>query len=398
METVRRSPGRPRKSQKTAASQAYRKPKVTLESTELRIQRGSPILPDGRNQETAAADSSDDGSLELSITDRLKNIRDFLIVEDPSTHPYFKDRLHEFETFMSDLASSKEMFNVNVYNDVKSMLRVHRERMLDRERDELMGPITFRVPSGSTTQSSNRDSVFSPNEARRRSDETDATSHHSGGWKEGARARFVNLYEDSDLLEFAPNLTAQMGKNTNRLEAKPDPVKRGKRPITEAFGDAGPASREGRRTPRAGERGRTSAEESLFTRKHPRGEHEDGVVGKPLHKQEERWTDEKGSQSRNNNVNLLGPIPNSGSGSLIPPEIADFQDENDGEPMASAKGERAKREADSEDEEFWPGDPVFMFGETNYLRALQSRQIEKDLAPGKVSTTPRAKGPGLALS
>ncbi|KAL8933189.1 MAG: hypothetical protein Q9216_006478 [Gyalolechia sp. 2 TL-2023] len=91
--------------------------------------------------------------------------------------------------------------------------------------------------------------------------------------------------------------------------------------------------------------------------------------------------------SGNGKHNLLSTrdSPILGSGSLIPPEIVRF-DANEEKPLEShIATEEKTREAMKEDmkieTQFWPGDPVFLFGETKFLQAVKSRQIEKDLAP-----------------
>lgn len=101
------------------------------------------------------------------------------------------------------------------------------------------------------------------------------------------------------------------------------------------------------------------------------------IVTENVEEQEE----EEGTERRSG-VKETERRPRLGSGSLMPPEIAGFE-EDDSEPVARAVEEPRKEEISKPDEQFWPGDPVFMFGETTYLQALQSRQIEKDLAPSE---------------
>ncbi|KAL8859734.1 MAG: hypothetical protein Q9178_003849 [Gyalolechia marmorata] len=75
---------------------------------------------------------------------------------------------------------------------------------------------------------------------------------------------------------------------------------------------------------------------------------------------------------------------------LIPPEIANAPITYPSSPslsLPSIRGYGSNHEYDnietpseSGNWQFHPGDPVFLFGETRYLAALKSRQIEKDLA------------------
>lgn len=322
----------------------------------------------------------------LSITDRLRNIRDFLHVEDYDTHPRFKERLDDFDKFISNLASSKEMFDVRVYHDVKAMLSVARDRVLDQERDEAMKVTTYKVPSWSSTESSkpsDRDRVFSPNSTRRKSDETDATSHHSDERERGDPGRMVDDYGDGDCLEWAPHLLKQARENRRPL-ANQERFTRGKQPSTETI--------ESETTNKRMKRTKWGIDDFVW----PERRLLNGKSPSPLDEQEHSWDkeherssgvvelDEEEEIDRESDTGLVRSIPKLGSGSLIPPEIADFS-ANDEEPVASANRARAERRAPNPDERFYPGDPVFMFGETKYLQALQSRQIEKDLAPRGLS-------------
>lgn len=281
----------------------------------------------------------------LSTTDRLKTFCDFLHVEDPDTHRYFKDECDDIEIFLSNLASSKEMFDVGVYEQVKSMLRVHRERMLEREGDRLMRPLTFKVPSGSTTQSSNEYSIISLDEWRRPSDETEATDRDLD-------------YGDGDTLEFF---------HTDH--------ERRKRPRTEA-NESGQKNQGSRRAARQKDK-RTAAENDLFTGINCLGEYEYASRGELEPAYEVGWADGERRGSVDRDGELIGGIPKPGSGSLVPPEVAALRADDDRESVGSAEGEE-----ENLDERFYPGDPVFMFGETIFLQALQSRQIENDMAPG----------------
>lgn len=83
--------------------------------------------------------------------------------------------------------------------------------------------------------------------------------------------------------------------------------------------------------------------------------------------------------------------PSSSSGppyghfGLIPPEIANapitYPPPKDKHGDQKQNKRRATiGEKSNKDNKFYPGDPIFLFGETRYLTALKSRQIEKDLS------------------
>ncbi|KAL8726719.1 MAG: hypothetical protein Q9166_006514 [cf. Caloplaca sp. 2 TL-2023] len=94
-----------------------------------------------------------------SVTDRLIRARNFLSSESPFTYPRFFAQYDEIQGFINDLASTKELFDINVYNDVKAMLRVHDDRLQDRHQslvghsyrrstssEEIESPETFTGP------------------------------------------------------------------------------------------------------------------------------------------------------------------------------------------------------------------------------------------------------------
>ena len=66
-----------------------------------------------------------------SINNELITAREYLRTSEPSTDPHFAAVYSNIQTFINDLASTKELFDIKVYNDVKAMLRVHSERMQD---------------------------------------------------------------------------------------------------------------------------------------------------------------------------------------------------------------------------------------------------------------------------
>ncbi|KAI4197769.1 MAG: hypothetical protein LQ346_002929 [Caloplaca aetnensis] len=370
----KRSPGRPRKSPKaTTASRPTRQPRATSEETERLFERGAPIT--FRTPGVATAFSSDRPP-KLSITDRLKNIRDFLRVEDSTTHPRFRERLDEFDAFLADLVGVKEMFDADVYHAVRSMLVVARDRMVDHEREEALRVYTYKVPSWSTTEtesskSSGRDRIFSPDNTRDKSEETDTTSHHSQEWKGDDAPRTLNDYGDGDCLEWAHDSPTQTRQGIR--------TSTGKRPFEELV-DAGYMGKRAKFM----DGGSNVLSPSAINHPWSLGERQfqpygERVPNKIVTENVEEQEEEEGTERRSG-VKETERRPRLGSGSLMPPEIAGFE-EDDSEPVARAVEEPRKEEISKPDEQFWPGDPVFMFGETTYLQALQSRQIEKDLAP-----------------
>ncbi|KAL8906724.1 MAG: hypothetical protein Q9207_001850 [Kuettlingeria erythrocarpa] len=371
----RRSPGRPRKSPRaTTASRPNRQPRATSEETELRLKRGTPIT---YRTPGVATTFSSDRPPKLSITDQLKNIRDFLRIEDSATHPRFRERLDEFDAFVADLAGAKEMFDVDVYHAVRSMLAVAPDRMVDHEQEEAQKVYTYKVPSWSTTEtasskSSGRDRIFSPDNTRRESEETDTTSHHSQEWEGDDTPRKLDSYGDGDCLEWAHESLTQ-----TRQDIRPST---GKRPFGEIVG-AGYTGKRAKFT----DGGSNVVSPSEMDRPWSLGERQshpywerapNKTVTKGVVEEEE---EEEERTDRESGVKSTERRPRLGSGSLMPPEIADFE-VDDSEPVARTIEGPRKQKMSNPDEQFWPGDPVFMFGETTYLQALQSRQIEKDLA------------------
>lgn len=340
------------------------------------MERGIPVSQQRFRTPGIGKAFSSDISPELSVTDRLKNIRDFLRAEDSTTHPRFRERLDDFDAFIADLPGAKEMFDVGVYHDVRVMLGVARDRMIDQEQEEALKVHTYKVPSWSTTEtetsrSSGRDRIFSPDNKRRKSDETDTTSHHS-----------QNDYGDGDCLEWAHDSPMQI-----RQGIRPST---GKRPFIEVM-DAGYPEKRAKFT-KGGDHVLPSSERD---RPWSLGDHQYRLDGGSMlnktvvevEEDEEEDEEEEEDPERGNGAEPMGRRLRSGSGSLMPPEIAEFE-EDETEPVASEVRKPRKEKASNPDKQFWPGDPVFMFGETNYLQALQSRQIEKDLAPRGLSLNP----------
>ncbi|KAI4217395.1 MAG: hypothetical protein LQ349_009056, partial [Xanthoria aureola] len=82
-----------------------------------------------------------------SINARLRTARDYLRTHDPSTDQNFVTVYHSIRSFLdNDLASTKQLFDMEIYNDVQAMLRVHGER-LDEPRARASLPLAPSRPS-----------------------------------------------------------------------------------------------------------------------------------------------------------------------------------------------------------------------------------------------------------
>ncbi|KAI4234786.1 MAG: hypothetical protein L6R40_006665 [Gallowayella cf. fulva] len=142
-------------------------------------------------------------SSKVSINDRLIHAREFLHSEDPSTYPNFADQYHVIQAFVDDLVGAKELFDVNVYNDVKAMLRVHGDRM-----QEQRAPLNLRTTRSSfspTTPSSTR--IFSTDTPYENlSSATMAGSSHSARKSSLEENSQLHPYEEGELLTFNPSV------------------------------------------------------------------------------------------------------------------------------------------------------------------------------------------------
>lgn len=228
--------------------------------------------------------------------------------------------------------------------------------------------VTYRMPSFSTAESELRARVFSPEQGARGA-ETDATSVDGmEGWDDYGDGDTADVFHGG----WSPVRTSERDHGSA--------VARGKRPA-----------------------GRAAAQRPGHTAKRLRRTEQE--------EEEPTWLKEKPPKTTylptssrtheyDQNDDLVDLVARSEStpksGSLIPPEIADFGTLDEGEELLPATTRKSKTTPwkndvaiDSNDEEendplrkFYPGDPVFMFGETKYLQALQSRRMEKDLAAG----------------
>lgn len=275
--------------------------------------------------------------------------------------------------------------------------------------------VTYKVPSWSTTESSGRsgilpggmftagggeDNIVAPN----RHHDHGATSQRRSTEEE---AEFYGLdeeeLEDAHPIQFSKSLLEKAEKQMHDLDRESSARKRGKRPFMEDVDTryANKRARKGSSTIS----GPTSAEIRFIEGKpyFPLEEHDfmgmDDVVEEEEKGKEEEDSEADGEEQLGDDTprasqrdarrpQLSGKSPKLGSGSLMPPEIANFDlDITKGKRKSTATTEKTTNEGIKEDSkietQFWPGDPVFMFGETKFLQAVKSRQIEKDLAPSK---------------
>ncbi|KAI4124133.1 MAG: hypothetical protein LQ341_007103 [Variospora aurantia] len=344
------------------------------------------------------------------------------------------------EIFLANLASVKEMFDVRVYNDVKAMLRVHRERMLDleRERNEVVTykvpssysttesagerVVTYKVPSFSTTTGSGgeeRERLFSPPEGR--GAETDGTNldHGMQAWDDYGDGDTAELWHDERKRRPGEGDIHSTIRTSERNQDSA--VVRGKRPAADHHPSH--TAKRMRWAENASESESADYGISQTDRLFPISKHRYERSRHPF-ETDNNNNREARKRLREEERDDLEPtrrstIPRAAAaaappGSLIPPEIANFHAEHPttttrrpttttrttrktaaaaaaAKPNPAQKPARGKHatvttissSSSSPNKTFHPGDPVFMFGETKYLQALQSRQIEKDLAAGE---------------
>ncbi|KAI4288918.1 MAG: hypothetical protein L6R35_001811 [Caloplaca aegaea] len=436
VESSKRSPGRPRRNTKTAPLHPHLQPRITSEATELRLEHGIPLPRNPRTSAPPAPPDHSSDKADLSITDRLKNMRDFLTIEDSLTHPHFSAECDAMEIFLANLASVKEMFDVRVYNDVKAMLRVHRERMLDleRERNEVVTykvpssysttesagerVVTYKVPSFSTTTGSGgeeRERLFSPPESRGAETDGINVGHGMQAWDDYGDGDTAELWHDERKRRPGEGDIHSTISTTERNQDSA--VVRGKRPAADHH-----PSHTAKRTRWAENESESESADygiSQTDRLFPISKHRDERSRHPFETDNNNNNREVRKRLREEEQDDLEPIrrstiPRAPPGSLIPPEIANFHAEHPtsttrrptkttrttrktaaaaAKPNPAQKPPRRKHatvtissSSPSPNKTFHPGDPVFMFGETKYLQALQSRQIEKDLAADDEAT------------
>ncbi|KAL9010825.1 MAG: hypothetical protein Q9173_004279 [Seirophora scorigena] len=406
LESEKRSPGRPRRNPKPATSHhPHLQPRATSEATELRLeQHGTPIP---QNPPAPDSSSSSSSSASLSTTDRLKTMRDFLTMEDALTHPHFRAECDAMETFLSNLAGAKEMFDVSVYHDVKAMLRMQRERMIEMERErERNEVVTYKVPSYSTTEYTTesagsraagatyqmpsfstadaelRARVFSPEEGGSGAETARTSVDGMEGWDD---------YGDGDTADVSHGGPKRRSLVRTSERDQGSAVARGKQPAARAA-----AQRPGHKAKRLKWTEGEEEWDELTWLKEITPKTTDLPTSSRTHGYDQ---DELPDLVAGRESTPKSTRP----GSLIPPEIADFDTLDEEEPLpATTKKTKTKtttpwkktqaatdvavvndNDDDNENDpsrKFYPGDPVFMFGETKYLQALQSRRMEKDLA------------------
>ncbi|KAL9001899.1 MAG: hypothetical protein Q9188_005139 [Gyalolechia gomerana] len=457
----RKRPGRPRSPTKSTAMP--RKNHQSTVTSELpTAHRNAP--PTATTTTITAPTSSTSSSLSTSplpTTTRLQDFRSYLRHSDPSTDPEFRTRFQKIDAFVADLARSREMFDVGLYNDVRSMLRVHGERMLEEEEDALEeerrgrveeeeegereeeeeedeeeGPtgkeeegergvvtykvpswsttdsgigrvVTYKVPSWSTTESSGRSGIltggiFSRKGGGEDMDPSSQNLHYPQGKNLQGDSGLDEALEDANPLQFSRSLLQKAERDMRPPvdELPVSPNNGSKRPFVETI-DSEYANKRAKMGGMMA--GPTSAEIRFIEGKPyiPLEEHEFGDLNEVEEEEDEEEGEEGQSEGEEEEYaerdgappacqeevrkhNLIGDTRKLGSGSLIPPEIASFE-VDEGRLLrsqaATEKNTGSVKDDREIDTQFWPGDPVFMFGETKFLQAVKSRQIEKDLAP-----------------
>ncbi|KAL9576566.1 MAG: hypothetical protein Q9212_006994, partial [Teloschistes hypoglaucus] len=181
----------------------------------------------------------------ILIDQKLGKYHVYLREEDQDQQPDFKDLYHEIRAFITNLASSKAMFDSRLYNDVKSMIRAYSEKWAQDEQKE--APTTKRKSSNTSsgrstaTSTSAASRVFSPglahdNDNGLESPQTTITTPTDSPIKRKTVAFEEEeqeidggyLYpeydydedDDGDLLEFAPGLLAAAEKRAAALAQK----------------------------------------------------------------------------------------------------------------------------------------------------------------------------------
>ncbi|KAL8703039.1 MAG: hypothetical protein Q9201_003785 [Fulgogasparrea decipioides] len=374
--------GRPRRSaespQKTSATQKMKTPKRVAKPTSAsEPQRFKPPGYHPVEQREGSNQSSSSGlaTAETSIVDELVGMREYLLhSEDRFTNPdLFSARYENAKTFVADLAGAPEVAGLRQYEEVKALLRYHAERMGKEEKERESA--VMRNNSASTESSGRAARVFSPDLAGQdgegESPPTTVSSHHFDRTKRmmGLVER-SHLYDDDDgdVLVFVPPRASGLEAS----ETVETTARHGKRSLEQDIDSDIANKRKKTRRAKTVAKGITEAGKK---RHNPRAKRKIDRSYKPKPGESGDEEDEVRFQARGNRTAHLAK---PGSGSLIPPEIVNFDTADEQEPMDfTDDGEEHNL---NPDEQFWPGDPVFMFGETKYLEALKSRQIDLDLA------------------
>ncbi|KAL8719612.1 MAG: hypothetical protein Q9181_008042, partial [Wetmoreana brouardii] len=377
--------GRPRRSaspQKTSAAQKQNlqkrvsRPTSALESQRLKPPRGFHPVEHGDDDNNRS--SLGLAMAEASIIGELLGMRDYLLhSNDRSTDPeLFNAHYEDAKAFIADLAGAPEVVDLRPYEEVKALLQYHAERLRKEEKERELA-VMRDANTASTESSGSAAGVFSPDLAYAGAvgegsppTMTTVSSHHSGRMKRTIGPFERNpLYDsdDGDVLVFIP-------PRPNGLQASKT-TKHGKRALAQDL-DSDVANKRTK-----GGNGKTVAKaitEAGKKRGSPRAKDkiDRSYKPKPGESDEEEDGDELRFQAKGNMTSAHLAKP--GSGSLIPPEIIDF-DAADEQELLDFTDDGEEYDLNP-DEQFWPGDAVFMFGETKYLEALKSRQIDLDLA------------------
>ncbi|KAL8661273.1 MAG: hypothetical protein Q9202_005757 [Teloschistes flavicans] len=378
-----------------------------------------------------------------AIDEKLRKYHRFLREENRHYEPGSEERYNEIRAFIANLSGSKAMLDARVYNDIKAILRAHSEKRMQQDEQEAAATTKRKSSSSSSGRSTTASTkaasrIFSPDLAYddaiespqttvttptgspvKRKSVTFEQQEEEEGADEYLNPDYDDDDDDADLLEFAPSLLAAAEKKAalgtadgtfpdEETEHEPSTPKAprtttrhagSKRHLSDAV-DLDTAHKRRRRGAHVPASTVSRAEELSSVKKaaaagEPRGRYqravkrqrEEGVVPSvELDDDEDRGVmgvvgekrrsaRGKAGRPRKSDTGKAGARP--GSGMLMPDAIREF------EAGVEDRGGVEMGEVGEGEVRFWPGDPEFLFGETKFLEALKSRQIEEDLAGGE---------------
>ncbi|KAI4198060.1 MAG: hypothetical protein LQ350_005501 [Teloschistes chrysophthalmus] len=412
----------PQKVDTTAAKKSMRQRQPSVQSEEFESEH---TIDDGEQYPKPRKSARETHAEKTLINQKLGKYHLYLREEDRHDESNFKELYNEIKEFITNLASSKAMFDSRLYNDVKSMIRAYSE-VWAAEEDEEAPTATKRKSSNTSSGRSTATSagaasrVFSPDLAyddespqttittpadspiRKKTVAFEEEEEEIEGGYLTPEYDYDDDDDDGDLLEFTPSLLAAAEKQAaalaqeeeeeddDELSTPPPPPKptrsstrrnSSKRRISDAVDLDTPHKRRkrGQHVPAStvsrAEELRSTGKKAATTAApvKQKGRPMKGVV-QTIELEDD---DDDGIGGFVGVVSPRKPVGRPrkfdvraevGEGLLVPDEIRDFDEVGFEEGMEEG------------DVKSWPGDPEFMFGETKFLEALKSRQIEEDLA------------------
>ncbi|KAL8751929.1 MAG: hypothetical protein Q9199_006093 [Rusavskia elegans] len=191
----------PRKAEKMKNSHA--EPRATMPTNRRSTLRRRP----GGTLRRSPPTQQESQELPPPRNTRLLSARDYLRTRDLSTSPNFVDVCDDIQSFIDDLASAKEIFDIKMYNDVRAMLRVHGERLNERPGPSLPLARTVAPPaSSSSSPSSPPSKVFTDDLAYDgpSSASTVASPNSKLPMLEEEEQQEQHPYQEGELLTFEP--------------------------------------------------------------------------------------------------------------------------------------------------------------------------------------------------